>query len=225
MTPVATEAQLSTIAQMDLRSQPGHATFRPLIDVGFKIVVTNPDGSIASEECKAGGDLATNNFIAIMVEMWTAIASGGSHTFAMSDTGGASRTFRLYSAAPATNGTLSMFCNGVGFGLGPVLAIGNGSGSTVTPARTDTNLVQTTASGTSDAPASGGGIVTFAKAFVNSSGSAWTGATAIREVGMIMSLVDQSQNNRNVLMLHDAITATTVNNGQTITVTYTVTFP
>lgn len=235
MTPVASPEMLARVDPPHaLIPQRGHATFRSLIDVGWKIEVSDPDGTVVETRECAGGDLATNNFLNWMVAMFTGFVNGATNgTFAATNTSGVAKTLGGYASDGAPNkstfNTGKNNANTVGNNLGLRVVIGDGNGSTVTPARTDTALARLTATSPyMAAPTLTTNIVTIAYAFVNGTGSNWTGSTAIREVGLQCDWFDNISSTGATsvfLLFHDAVAATTVNIGQTITVTYTITFP
>lgn len=181
------------------------------VRIGLK--VTNPDGSLASEWESGPGDLATNLFMDFIKMLFSPAGTTKIEDTSNTDVGGASRALTVYSG---TAGDV-LFNESV---AGAAVEIGIGSSGTAV-ARTDTALGTQLSRGAASAAAIGGGTMTLSKAFVNASGGTWT----VREAGLFMSMTDQGGVLRTFLWFHDLTAVTTVNDGQTVTVTYTFTFP
>jgi hypothetical protein len=189
-----------------------------MLDVSFSLDV---DGE---RICCKTGDLATNQwlkFLNLLMEYKTAVSNASpNYSTQINDITNTQRTI----VSGYNNGSNNVIWNfsGNSTQLGALVAIGNGNGSTVTPARTDVALANALASGGVDTPSFSGGDVVFSKAIVNNTGSTWT----VREVGLYIRLQGYGDLARDFLMFHDGVSpAVTVNNGQTITVNYTFTFP
>jgi hypothetical protein len=184
-----------------------------MLNVRAEVEVTEADGTVSYVSCK-DHDLATNNFTSFLASVMRAVDSSGSESVTLTDTTNTSRTLNTrVNNISAT--TFDHYYNVSNADSGAYIEWGDGSGSAVTAARTDFKLVTTLSSGVA-ASSSGSGTVAFTRSATNSSGSTWT----IREVGLLCKW-----NTFLFLFFHDGVTAATVANGATATVTYTVTFP
>jgi hypothetical protein len=174
--------------------------------IRVRLVVKDADGNVTSDTTK-DDDLATNQFLKWMVEQFK--TTFGASTYTLVDRGGTTRT--ITSRLTNSPGTWTQSNHMTWLGLG------DGSGSTVTPARTNINLVNTLAGGPHRSWTSiGVNSVSSAVSVVNTTGSSFT----VREVGFFYEM-----DGNLFLFFHDSVTATTVSNGSTATVSYDIQWP
>lgn len=169
---------------------------------------------LRTKSCTDWNDLATDNFRNFLAALFgnTAVTVN----FSLTDESNTARTLALYhtSGTPFNN-------TGLSNPAGCKIVLGDGSGSAVTPARSNYTLVNQLYEAYASAVSSGVGYITFSASFANSSGASQT----IREVGVKMAWAPTSGSRFDFLILHDSVAATVVPNGSTVTCTYTVALP
>lgn len=172
-------------------------------------------GRVKSRSCK-DHDLATNQWVSFFASLLTPTASAATLDDSLTDESNTARTVRIYGTSTTNFNTTTPAGT-----KGAKLCLGDGGGSAVVPARTNVNLVNQLYEAFASTPAEGLGTIAIAATFVNSSG----GTQTIREAGVKLSIASNAPVNHDFLMFHDATTATAVLNGESVTVTYTFTFP
>ena len=182
--------------------------------VQAQLQVHDAEGRLVRSYCTGPDDLATDQLTTIL-EAFLGTSSGSPTFGGVTDVGGVDRTIRMWS----TSG-VNIFCsansaNGISIG------IGDGGGSPVTPDRADYELVNKLDETGILTSSSGSGSISASGAIVNGSGGAWT----VREVCLYIKGHDSGGTQRQFMLFFDSTANTTVNDGETVTVTYTVTFP
>jgi len=190
--------------------QPGDRTLAPKIEV--KLEVRDENGNLR-QRTRDAVNLATENWIALMEGLHTVVADANRKTVTLTDVNGSDDTY----VTASTNAAEFYKTNN---SVGPRLAIGDGGGSSVTPARGNHQLDSQLDSKPAGEPSSGSDSVTISSTFTNTTGSSFT----VRETGMFLRMYNGSTTTA-VLMYHDAVSATSVADGDSVTVTYTFTWP
>lgn len=207
-------ARFAAVRRRVLAMKPLRPTFGMMVG----IEVRDANGNVTGRYCSGWRDLATNNFRDFMAAMFTPVTAGASNSFSHTNEGGTSRSSVMW----ISGSTVSRWNDSSLGGVGPKICLGDGSGSAVTPARTDTNLVNQLYEAFSSAASVGTGIFTISASFSNGSGSTQT----IREAGVKMAMRQNSTNTtEDFLWFHDATSATSVPNGSSVTCTYTFALP
>lgn len=196
---------------------------RPRFGMMVGIEVKDASGRVVSRYCSGWNDLAVNNFRDMMAALFTPVGGSSAIDFSATTEAGVARTMRMYGPTLTLDGAYGFNYTGTSQQLGPKICLGDGSGSTVTPARTDINLVGQLYEGFSSAASTGTGIFTISASFSNGSGSTQT----IREAGVKLRMLNKSSANlaEDFLMFHDATADTSVPNGSSVTCTYTFALP
>lgn len=184
------------------------------VAVSIDLVVRDRHGNIKSQWCSGPNDLTMSNWITFLRGLCTPTSSGANRDVTMKDEGGTNRTFRVWFDV-----AVSMF-NTSGE-KGPKICLGNGGGSAVTPVRSNYNLVNQLYEAFTTPAASGANTVAHSSTFINNSG----GQQTIREAGLKFNFRETAGTAVDVLMFHDATAATVVENGESVTATYTWTWP
>jgi hypothetical protein len=195
--------------------QPGDRTLLPKIEVGLE--VRDENGRLVEKKTEAA-NLATENWIDVMEGLHTFTPKSQQARVVLTDDGGVDLDYTIV-------GDASIFVDtgkGTPNSVGPRIAIGDGGGSSVTPARGNHQLDNQLDRKDGDTPSSGSDSVTISATFTNNTGSSFT----VRETAMFMELFSTDDDAyHEVLMYHDAVSATSVADSNSVTVTYTFTWP
>lgn len=185
----------------------------PKIEV--ELQVRDEDGDLVEEQREAV-NLATDQWVTLMEALHTRAATNGLTSINLAIDDGSTNDFYV-----AVNSETSFFsCDDND--VGPRIAIGDGGGSSVTPTRSNYQLDNQLARKDAGTPSKGSDSVTISATFTNNTGSSYT----VRETGMFQKMFSGGANRADdVLMYHDAVSATSVADGNSVTVTYSFTWP
>jgi len=195
--------------------QPGDRTLLPKIEVELR--VHDEDGELVEQTTQAA-NLATENWIAVMEGLHTFTPKSQQARVVLTDDGDVDLDYTIV-------GDTSIFVDtgrGTSNSVGPRIAIGDGGGSSVTPARDNYELDNQLDRKDAGTPSKGSDSVTISSTFTNNTGSPFT----VRETAMFMEVFSTDDDAyHEVLMYHDAVSATSVADSNSVTVTYTFTWP
>jgi len=192
--------------------EPGDRTLAPKIEVGLE--VRDEAGDLVEEKREAV-NLATDNWITLMEALHTVVADDNNNKALLTDDQGSADGYLTADTAG------DWFYDTNQGSVGPFIAIGDGGGSSVTPARDNHKLDNRLDRKQAGTPSKGSDSVTISATFTNNTGSSFT----VRETGMFLAMTDGNLNKKKVLMYHDAVSATSVADGNSVTVTYSFTWP
>lgn len=176
--------------------------------------VYNADGTLARDSGWGPWNLGTTWFGRVIQGLITTTASNQAFAITVTDTGGVSRTVNFQTGV----GNAFIFASTNGDG-NPRTSVGWGNGAAA-PARTDTQIsgVQETFNIASQTADEVNGLVSISGSKV----SAVT--TNVTRIGLYVKLIDNGTAHRNFLFDHTSVTSTPVTAGQTVAVTYQVSY-
>jgi hypothetical protein len=188
-------------------------TLMPKVTV--ELEVFDPDTGETHEQTEFAANLATENWRELLTSLLAFIRAGANERASLADLNGNSHNVRVYSGS--NNEVFSQSSTS----LGCEIAVGDGGGAAVNPARGDTSLVNRLAKAQVGDPQGGSGKSITSATLQNNSGGSWT----VREVGIIHKWSTANAGSKRFLTWHDAVQDTNVPDGDALTVTYTLEWP
>jgi hypothetical protein len=194
---------------------PGDRTLLPKVHLEIEVRDENEN---LVERQQAAANLATDNWIEASRAMLAFNTGGSLEQASLTDDGGNSRSPTWYGDSGDGG---DWFGNTRSENAGPKLAIGDGGGSSVSPQRANIDLDNRLDRKQAGAPSKGTDSVSVSATFTNSTGSQFT----VRETGIFYAWNVGNGVTHDFLCWHDSVSATDVPDGNTVTVTYTFTWP
>lgn len=185
------------------------------LDAGVRVdlAVHRPDGVLRRYVRGCENDITTDNWLKFQRAWWSPNLANDVSEAGLVDRGGTSRTIDVWdSGGTAFHVTKA--------GVRPEIALGDGNGAPITPARDDFDVAFEVFSGDISSVARASNKIAMSKAFVNSSGS----SVFIREAALIFPAQDSAAVIRDFMMFYDSTDETEVPNNDTVTATYTITY-